>query len=129
MLTKKFRAFVVALDIPVLFAIFFLDDIAKYMIDYFPECFFYSNFGIECPTCGATRCVFSFFSGNFASALNYNPFIFWLIVYGILLFVFLNLSLFGLSFAEKAVRGMTNWKTVVAVAVLFVVFSVVKLIF
>ena len=47
---KKFRILMLSLDLFALLAFLFLDDLAKYMIDFFPECFFYSRFGIECVT-------------------------------------------------------------------------------
>ena len=125
---KKIRIFVLSLDILAVLAVFFLDDIAKYMIDYFPECFYYSRFGILCPTCGATRCVFNFFSLNFALSFAYNQYIFCLIVYALLLFVFLNLAALGIKFAERTYKAMLSWQAVTAWGVLFVAFAVYRMI-
>jgi len=36
-------------------------------------CFFYSNFHIQCPGCGATRALVSFLRLDFAQAISYNP--------------------------------------------------------
>ncbi len=125
---KKLRFIVIALDALALLAVFLLDNIAKYMIDYFPECFYYSRFGILCPTCGATRCVFNFFSFDFARAFAYNQYIFCLIVYALLLFVFLNLAMLGLEFAKKTYKAMLSWQAVIVWGVLFLAFAVYRMI-
>ena len=123
---KKFRVFVLALDIFALLAFFFLDDLAKYMIDFFPECFFYSHFGIECVTCGATRCVYSFFSFDFKAAFLYNQYIFLLIIYAIILFAALNLAAIGIKKAKTLCRALLSWYAFVSVGVLCLVFALVR---
>lgn len=125
---KKLRILVLSLDILAVIAVLLLDDIAKYMIDYFPECFFYSNFGILCPTCGATRCVFNFFSFNFGLSFAYNQYIFCLIAYSFLVFVFLNIAACGVRLAEKVYKAMLSWKAVIAWGVIFVAFAVYRII-
>jgi len=124
---KKLSYLVLALDALALLAFFVLDDIAKYMIDFFPECFFYSRYGVECATCGATRCVFNFFSLDFARAFGYNQFIFCLIVYALILFVLLNLAMLGLKFAQKACGVMVSWQAVTVWGVLFIVFAAYRI--
>lgn len=124
---KRFRIIVAVMDVLVILAFFFLERIAKFMIDYFPECFYYSLLGVECPTCGATRCVFYFFGGDLKSAFMLNPFIFLVIIYVIVLFVLLNLALFNLKFAEKAVNAMTSFKAGIAFALCFFVFAVLRM--
>ncbi len=37
------------------------------------DCFFKETFGIICPFCGGTRCVFSLLTLNFADAFRYHP--------------------------------------------------------
>lgn len=51
----------------------------------FPSCFWLENFGIICPSCGATRSFQSLFEGDFVSAFFYNPFIFVLFFYLLIL--------------------------------------------
>ncbi len=129
MTDKKYKITVIVLDALAVIGILTLKSIAKFMIDYFPECYFLSNFGIECPSCGGTRCVFQFFGGNFGEAFLLNPLFFLAIVYIIVLFVFMNLSLFGLKFARRAVRIMTAWQVPVIFAVGLALLGIIRLIF
>ena len=124
---KRKGILLLSLDIAVLLGFFLLDNIAKYMIDFFPECFFYSNFGVQCTTCGATRCFYYFFSFDIKNAFFSNQYIFALIVYAIILFVMLNLSLFRLDFAKKASRAMTSPTAVISWAILFVLFTAYRI--
>lgn len=39
-------------------------------------CFYYTNFGIQCPGCGLTRMFLSLSRLDFVSAFKYNPFMF-----------------------------------------------------
>ena len=55
------------------------------LVDIAPSCFWQENYGFNCPSCGATRCVTNFINGNFSLAFSYNPFLFILIVYLFLL--------------------------------------------
>ncbi len=123
---KKFRVFVLTLDVFALLAFLFLDDLAKYMIDFFPECFFYSRFGIECVTCGATRCVYSFFSFDFKAAFLYNQYIFLLIIYAITVFVALNIAAIGVRRAKRLCRALLSWYAFTALGVLCLVFALVR---
>ncbi len=123
---RKYLITVSVLDALALIGIFTLKSIAKLMIDTFPDCFFVRNFGIQCPSCGGTRCVFQFFSGNFAESLSLNPLYFFTIIYVILLFVFLNLSLFKLNFARRAVKIMATWQAVVVFAVCYLILGTVR---
>jgi len=38
------------------------------------KCYFVENFGITCPTCGATRATLAILKGNIISAIEYNSF-------------------------------------------------------
>lgn len=38
-------------------------------------CFYRTNFGVDCPTCGMSRGFYSFFDGHIIEALGYNPMI------------------------------------------------------
>ena len=124
---KRKGILLLSLDIAVLLGFFLLDNIAKYMIDYFPECFFYSHLGVQCTTCGATRCFYYFFSFDIKNAFLSNQYIFALIVYAIILFVMLNLSLFRLGFAKKASKAMLSPTAVISWAILFVLFTVYRI--
>ena len=129
MTDKRYKIIVIVLDALAVIGIFTLKSIAKFMIDYFPECYFWGKYGIECPSCGGTRCVFKFFGGDFAESFSLHPLFFLAIVYIIVLFVFMNLSLFGLKFARRAVRIMTAWQVPVIFAVGLALLGIIRLIF
>lgn len=72
-------------------------------------CYYYDNFGIQCPACGTTRMCLSILKLDLISAFKYNPavfiiFIYWNII-GVLCFIdkfnfvknkkFLYISLFA----------------------------------
>lgn len=124
----KYIIAVIVLDALALIGMFVLKPLAKLMIDAFPDCFFVRNFGFECPSCGGTRCVFQFFGGNFSDAFSLNPLYFLCIIYVILLFVFLNLSLFRLNFARRAVKIMASWQAAIGFAVCYLVFGIIRMI-
>lgn len=56
------------------------------------ECFLYKHFGIYCPGCGGTRMVKSLLKLDFYQAFRYNPFIFSVLVLGVIL-IFINIIL------------------------------------
>jgi len=51
----------------------------------FSACYFYSHFGILCPSCGGTRLVIDLFTGNIKGAFLIHPVFFVTLVY---LFIF-----------------------------------------
>lgn len=53
----------------------------------FPTCWIYKNFGIYCPACGNTRCVYAIINGDFISALRLNPFLFMVAVMAVLAYI------------------------------------------
>lgn len=55
--------------------IIYIDEFIK-----IPECIFYKTIGIYCPGCGATRAVYSLYSGEILQSMYYNPFILYLVV-------------------------------------------------
>lgn len=58
-----------------------------------PECYFYKNYGILCPSCGGTRCVTNFFQGNLTEAFKYNKIYFVMILYLIILNIVIIINL------------------------------------
>ena len=124
---KKRAYWVIALDAAVLLLLLFVKEIAEWMMRCLPACFFKTHFGIDCTTCGATRCVYSLAGFNFASAFGYNPYIFCLSFYLLILLVLLNLMVFGVKFAKKAIRALASWKAFYAWLFLYVVFGLVRI--
>ena len=95
---SKFR--VLLLQIFILFVIFGAFLFFKFAPDFlFPSCFWLENFDIICPSCGATRAFQSIFQGKFISAFAYNPFIFVLFFYLLILdVVYCFNTFFGKSY-------------------------------
>ena len=124
---KQKRNLTLIFDLVIVICTFFVKNIAQMMIKYIPDCFVVRQFGFLCPSCGGTRCVLNFFQGNFSTAFNYNPFIFILIIYLIIALLMLNLGfVFELEFEKKIYRFMTDYKTVIVIAVLFAFFGVAR---
>ena len=91
-----------------------------------PECYFYKNYNILCPSCGATRCVINFFRGNLTQALKYNIIYFSIILYLILLNVILILNLL---FKHKIKFMYPKLKYIYFFVILILVYFVVRNIF
>lgn len=64
--------------ITVFSVIFYITYINKFIK--IPECVVYKTLGIYCPGCGATRAVYSLYSGEILQSVYYNPFILYLVV-------------------------------------------------
>lgn len=52
-------------------------NITKYTI----ACWFYQATGLQCPSCGGTRCIVNIFQGNFKEAFFLHPIYFITVVY------------------------------------------------
>jgi hypothetical protein len=92
----------------------------------FPKCPVYDITGLKCPGCGMQRALYSIFNGNITAAFLYNPLIFILLPY-ILILIFLE-YLANPSHATviKLRRIFLNGWTILAIAALVVVFTVVR---
>ncbi len=104
----------------------FIPFLADIMLKNAPTCFFAER-GIMCPACGGTRCVYSFFTGNFSNAIHYNPGIFIGIIYALVLIIVLNVSVFSkcLKF-KKALSLMLHPMTLVSLATAFALFGIIR---
>lgn len=63
----------------VIFAVILVNtvNITQYTIG----CWFYQATGLQCPSCGGTRCVINIFQGNFKEAFFLHPIYFITVVY------------------------------------------------
>lgn len=43
---------------------------------FYPQCFFHSVTGLDCPGCGTTRALHSLLHGDVAAAFRFNPMLF-----------------------------------------------------
>ena len=115
-----------ALDAVIALGGIFVSNIAQFISSSSDTCFM-KYFGLTCPSCGGTRCVYNFFKGNFTEAFGYNQFLFVLIIYVLILVVFLNLRyVFGLEFAKKPIKYMVHPTAVIIIAISFVAFGVIR---
>ena len=122
---KKTR-FVIILDVLVGLLVLIAVPISGWMFRFLPDCPWVA-LGWQCPSCGGTRCVRYLFSGRMAEAFAVNPFLFVLIWYLIAALLLMNVGvLLKWKWAEKCARAMTDWRMVIAVAVLFVIFGIVR---
>lgn len=87
----------------------------------------WTYFGLQCGTCGGTRCVKNFLSGNFSEAFKLNQLVFIGIIVIIITFILLNLAFFfNLSFAKKTLRIMYDYRVIIAVIIIFAIFTIVR---
>lgn len=89
---------IVLLDIIIIIAsVLFIFIFTNYRL---PPCFVKDMVGLDCPACGGTRMVINIFRLNFIKALLYNPYMFFLFIYGVLFFLLLNISIIN----KKAIQ-------------------------
>lgn len=79
-MSKIKKMLVLELGILLLVLIVFI--VTKYEIfTIFPKCMLNQYLGIQCPACGATRCVTNFILGNWDKSISYHPVFFFTIWY------------------------------------------------
>lgn len=116
-------------DILAVAAGFFMKKLATLMLDKLPDCYF-AAYSLPCPSCGGTRCVYNFFSFNFAAAFQYNPCVFVLIIFTLILAILLNLWIFfGIKWAEKGFKAATDYRVIILVTILYVFFGIIRYFF
>lgn len=120
------RKVVLLLDGVLLVAVTLAVPMAKWMLWALPDCAL-AKVGVLCPSCGGTRCVRAFFSGEFGAAFSFNPFFFVLIWYLAAALVLLNVGvLLKVKWAERVARVMTGGTAVIIAAITFAIFGVVR---
>ncbi|MBP3706754.1 MAG: DUF2752 domain-containing protein [Clostridia bacterium] len=127
MLKKRTEKLIILLDSILLFFAIFAQRIASFMLQKLPDCYFAAH-KIPCPSCGGTRCVYNFFSGNILDAFCYNQFIFFLIIYLIIIFAFLNLGyLFKVEWSKMVFKKITHYKVIISIALLYALFGILRI--
>ncbi len=92
--------------------------IAKWMLSLNKICFSL-KIGIICPACGGTRCINSMFKGDFISALNYNPAVFFGFFYFSIILLLFNMELFIKNRILTSIRNLMLNPIVLTVEVFF----------
>jgi hypothetical protein len=88
---------------------------------FFPQCPSKYVMGYDCPGCGSQRAVHSLLNGELEKAFNYNPLLFFLLPFGILVGVFEWIpSLRGHSFR----RVLNNKYLILSVFAVIIVFTI-----
>lgn len=124
-MTKK-QILLLLADLGILALALLIPHISQFMLSSGPPCVF-TLLGVQCPSCGATRCVRYFFTGQFSAAFSMNPFIFCLILYAILWLILVNVSCFtGWKPAGKISRFMVRPGVVITLAVAFALFGILR---
>lgn len=126
MVRRRTEILIVILDLVLIVGAAFAENIASLMLKDLPDCYFAAH-SIPCPACGGTRCVYNFFSFNFATAFSYNQFMFLLIIYVIVITALLNLGhLFKIGWAKNAFKRVTHYEVIIALAVAYALFGVIR---
>lgn len=91
----------------------------------FPQCMIKGILNIDCPTCGATRCVTNFVTGNWKESFFYHPFFFITIIY----LIIANIVYIINAFRKKNILRWIypTYKFWIVWAVLFMIFAIVRI--
>lgn len=93
-----------------------------------PECIILTLTGRQCGSCGGTRCVYNFFTGNFPAAFQFNSFFFFVIIYVILLITLANLAfVFKVKSAEKPLKVIADYRIFIIFATGYFIFTLIRL--
>lgn len=123
---KRKQIFMLLGDAGILIGAVFAPFAARLMLHFLPDCAF-ARMGILCPSCGATRCVLYFFTGQPGMAFAMNPFAFGIICYVIVWLIFMNLHCFARwDFPGRAAKFMLKPATVITLAVAYAIFGVLR---
>ena len=90
---------------------------------YLPQCYWLTNYGFYCPSCGSTRCIINLMNGKFILAFQDNPFLFILIVY--LLFIDL-LYIFNTLLNKNYLHFLypNKWWKIVGFFVIWIIYTI-----
>ncbi len=123
---KNKRLNVLIADGALLVLALFAKRIAALMIKHIPPCVFLER-GILCPSCGGTRCIQSFFSGDISEAFYYNAYFAAMIFYVAAVLILINLyCLFDIKKMRKIIRVTAGKETIITLAVGFIIFGIVR---
>lgn len=123
---KHKKILLTAADIFIIPALFLCEKITDGMIATGKPCS-WTYFGLQCATCGGTRCTNNFLNGNFFAAYMLNPMLF--VAETALIFIFVMLQLdvfFKLAFAKKTLHFIFNIKTLYFCLAVFLTFFVAR---
>ena len=98
-MNKKIKKMLL-LELGIVFLVLIIFTIVKSGIyQIMPKCIINSLFGIQCPSCGGTRCIVNLALGNFEQSFYYNQIFFITIIY----LFFVNIIYIINSFRKKEI--------------------------
>ena len=119
---------VLILDLSIVICAVVLKVVLPYLMGLLPDCVF-AQYGLPCPSCGGTRCVYNLVCGKITEAFFYNQFFFTASIYVLFAFLLINIAvLFKSQFAEKLVKAMINSKALIVFAVLYAAFAIFRIV-
>ncbi len=123
---KHNKALLLTADILVIPALFLCKKMTEVMFATGKPCR-WTLIGIECATCGGTRCVSSLLSGNIFEAYVYNPMIFVGIFCLILFFILVNLdTFFNVKRAKRIIAFVLQERTAYFGVAVFLTFFIAR---
>lgn len=123
---KHQKRFILILDAVLALGSLCVLPLAKWMMAHMPPCVF-AQWGITCPSCGATRCVRAFFSLQFGQSFLYHPVLFLIILYLGLALLLLNLGwLLNHRLSEKISLAMFSVRAITIVAIIYAAFGIIR---
>ncbi len=89
-------------------------------VSFYPRCIFLKLTGFQCAGCGSLRFIHSILNGEFSKAWSYNPFLF-LVSPFILLMLILSLARYKITSIEKLYR-ILNSSVVITILIVLTLF-------
>lgn len=126
MSVKKQYLFTAIADVTVLLLVIFGKSLSSLAMTYLPECVFL-KMGFACPSCGGTRCISLFLSGDMLGSFMMNQFFFIMLLYGIVLMIALNMAVFFKNkLATKLTKLMVHQKTILSLVIALALFTLLR---
>ena len=122
-MNKKYKNLIINEILIILFIIIIYIISNSHLLNLVPSCIINNKFNILCPSCGATRCVINIFKFNFINAFLYNPLIFILIIY----FVILNfIYIYNTVFNKKIFKFLFSKNIYWLLIIFIIIFTIVR---
>ena len=92
--------------------------------EFIPDCLFYETTGLQCPSCGGTRCVVNILHGNFKEAFLFHPIFFITIVYLVIVNIIYLINLNRKKSIAKWIYPKPYYAIIIAV--ILIIYGVVR---
>ncbi len=113
-------------DIAVVIAAGFSPAVASALLPRLGACYF-ARYGLLCPSCGGTRCVYNLFTGRIVEAFACNAAVFCVILYGLLLLVMVNIRLFSNGrWGHRVMRAMVHPAALASLLGVYILYGILR---